>query len=164
MAVPGEKPESSNSRPLTGPAPHLYPLEAAFVQDYPVIGANADGTDLWPCSDLYLGVPGSNSDCPTIGSPSIPLPINAIVVGFPFRTWALKNAPNAGNGYGYDAYTNGTRRTSNADYIPCGQIETWYEDDTSDSTDDLLQRVVVRQGDKIIYDTGLLTTAPPDRQ
>ena len=87
-------------------------------------------------------------------------------MGRPAFTWALQNNNiigfGLGNGIGCDALTNGTvgQPSEGVLYRPCGQIFTSFEDDTGDSTDDLLQRVVVRQGDKIIYDSGIVDFGP----
>jgi len=160
IVVPLQKPDSKTVRAQPGAVPNLYSLQASFIQDFPIIGANADGTDLWPCVDLYQGIAGSNPDCPTLGDPSVPLPLGAIVNGFPARSWPLENAQGAGNGFGCDALVNGTTGPFGSQYNPCGQVSTAYEDDTNDSTDDLLQRVVVTQGTTIIYDSGLVDYGP----
>jgi hypothetical protein len=120
---------------------------------------NSDGTDLWPC---FGYPPGPNLDCPTVGHPTVPLPFGGIVLGFPSYVWSLQNPPpgSPGSGYGCDAYVNGTTGPSGADYKPCGQIATWYEDDTFDSTDDLLQRIIVTQSKTIIYDSGTVDYGP----
>jgi hypothetical protein len=142
------------------PAPNLYALQAAFTDDYPIIGANADGSDLWPCLNIYQGIAGSSPDCPTLGNPSIPFPLGGVVIGFAGYVWQLQNTQGAGNGFGCDALINGTTGPSGSQYNPCGQIVTWYEDDTNDSTDDLLQRIVVKQGATIIYDSGMVDYGP----
>lgn len=146
------------------PPPALIGLQAHFTQAYPTIGANADGSDVWPC----LGrVNGSDTDCAMTGNPLVPLPRGGIVMGRPAFTWALQNNNiigfGLGNGIGCDAFTDGTVGQPfepGVLYQPCGQIFTSYEDDTGDSTDDLLQRVVVKQGDNIIYDSGIQDFGP----
>jgi len=143
------------------PPPQLIGLQAHFTQAYPVVNANADGNDIWPC----LGR-GNNPDCAMIGNPPVPLPRGGIVMGRPAFTWALQNNDiigfGLGNGTGCDALTNGTTGgpSEGVLYRPCGQIFTSYEDDTGDSTDDLLQRIVVSQGDKIIFDSGIQDFGP----
>jgi len=160
VVVPQPKTDSKNVRSAATPVPNLYSLQASFIQDYPVISANADGSNLWPCLDLYQGGPGSNPDCPTLGIPSVPFPLGALVTGFPAYSWPLENTPGAGNGFGCDALSNGTTGALAAQYNPCGQIFTSYEDDTSDFTDDLLQRIVVTQAGAVIYDSGLVDFGP----
>jgi hypothetical protein len=150
---------NDNGRIAPTGIPNLNGLQANFTEDYPIIGANSDGTDLWPCLNIYQGIAGSNPDCPTLGNPSIPFPLGAVVLGVPAYTWPLENTPGNGNGIGCDALVNGTGQ-SGSPYMPCGQIATWYEDDTRDSTDDLLQRVTVTQGNKIIYDSGTIDYGP----
>jgi hypothetical protein len=159
IVVPRSNAGNKTARATASPTPNLYPLQASFAQDYPIIGANADGFDLWPCVNSYQGVAGSNPDCPTLGDPSVPLPNGALVNGFPAYSWPLENQ-GAVDGYGCDALVNGTTGTLAAQYDPCGEIFTAYEDDTNDPTDDLLQRVVVTQGTSIIYDSGTVDYGP----
>jgi hypothetical protein len=143
------------------PPPQLIGLQAHLTQAYPVVNGNSDGSDLWPC----LGR-GNNPDCAMIGNPPVPLPRGGIVMGRPAFTWALQNNNiigfGLGNGTGCDALTNGTTGgvAEGPLYRPCGQIFTSYEDDTGDSTDDLLQRIIVSQGDKVIYDSGIQDFGP----
>jgi hypothetical protein len=136
----------------------LVALQATMTQVYPTIGANADGTDLWPCFGFS---PNPNPDCATAGNPEIQLPLGGAILGFPSHVWKLQ-AEGSINGIGCDALTNGTTGPSGVAYKPCGQIATWYEDDTFDSTDDLLQRIVVTQGveERIIYDSGVVDYGP----
>jgi hypothetical protein len=155
---------SFSARSDAAPAPNIYGLQATLTQINPKEGPNADGTDLWPC--FGYGSAFSNPDCPTVGNPSIPFPVGGIVVGTPQYVWKLANntgygyGNGDGNGNGCDALINGTTGPHPAQYRPCGQIATWYEDDTNDSTDDLLQHIVVRQGDRIIYDSGTVDYGP----
>jgi hypothetical protein len=138
-----QKSHSNTVRAQATPVPNSYSLQASFIDDYPIISANADGMDLWPCLDLYLGVAGSNPNCPTLGDPLVPFPLGAVVTGFPAFGWPLENTQGGGNSFGCDALVNGTTGPLASQYHPCGQIFTSYEDDTNDSTNDLLQRVVV---------------------
>jgi len=130
---------------------NLYALQAAFTQGYPTPAANSDSTDIWPC----FGAAAGNPDCPTIGDPSITFPAGGVAVGAPAYVWQLSNPGS--NGYGCDADTNGT---SNTAYLPCGQTETWYEDDTGDSTDDLTYSIVVTQGSNTLVDSGTVDFGP----
>jgi len=143
------------------PATRMIPMVAAFTQAYPTIGANADGSDLWPC---YGRSPVANVDCPMTGNPPVPLPRGAMVHGRPAYSWALKNDDilgfGIGNGVGCDAFINGTTGPTGAQYRPCGQITTFFEDDTNDANDDLLQRIVVTQGLNVIYDSGIVNFGP----
>jgi hypothetical protein len=160
IIVPQSKVDNETVRPAASPTPNLYPLQASFAQDYPVIDANADKSDLWPCTNQYQGIAGSDPDCPTLGDPSVPLPFGALINGFPAYSWPLENKQGVGNGFGCDALVNGTTGPLPAQYNPCGEIFTAYEDDTNDSTDDLLQRVVVTQGTSVIYDSGTVDYGP----
>jgi hypothetical protein len=150
--VPRDRAENSAANPEAAPPLNLYPLQAAFTQTYPTIGANADGTDIWPCTGNSSST-GPNPDCSTIGDPAITFPSNATAIGNPAFVWQLKNIAGWGNGQGCNALINGTGHLG-VPYLPCGQAETWYEDDSNDSTDDLLYTMVVRQGDRTIYDSG----------
>jgi hypothetical protein len=165
VMLPAERQEAASAaqNPETSPPPRLISLQANFTQAYPTITANIDGSDVWPC----FGRVTANTDCPTVGNPSVQLPRGAIVMGRPAYTWALQNNDiigfGLGNGTGCDALTNGTVGQPfepGVLYRPCGQIFTSFEDDTGDTTDDLLQRVVVRQGTNIIYDSGMVDFGP----
>jgi hypothetical protein len=153
---------SSTQNPQVTPPPALIGLQANFTQVYPTLDANADGSDIWPCFGR-----GNNPDCAMIGNPPVPLPRGGIVMGRPAFSWALQNNNiigfGLGNGTGCDALTNGTAGQPfepGVLYRPCGQVFTSYEDDTGDTTDDLLQRIVVTQGEKIIYDSGIVDFGP----
>ena len=137
QVIPRAHSEIKTNPELT-PAANLYALQAAFTQGYPTIGANADGSDLWPC----FGAPSpGNTDCPTIGNPSIDFPAGGAALGAPAYVWQLAN-PGA-NGYGCDSNTNGT---SSSAYLPCGQTETWYEDDSGTGTNfDLTYEIYATQ-------------------
>jgi hypothetical protein len=143
------------------PRPQMVPLMAAMTQAYPVIGVNADGTNLWPC---YGRSPVANVDCPETGNPALPLPRGAMVHGRPAFSWALDNNDilgfGIGNGVGCDAFINGTTGPAGAQYRPCGQVTTFFEDDTNDANDDLLNRIVVTQGLNIIFDSGTVDYGP----
>jgi hypothetical protein len=153
-----ERADSPAARPENAPWPNLYPLQATFTQTYPTIGANSDGTDIWPCTG-GSSITGPDPDCPTIGSPTIIFPANATAIGNPAFVWQLTNTAGSGNGQGCDALINGTGHLG-VPYLPCGQVESWYEDDSNDSTDDLLYSMVAMQGSKVIYSTGTVDLGP----
>ena len=138
------------------PPPRLLPLQANLTQAFPVVAANADTSDLWPC----LGRTAGNPDCLTIGDPTIQLPRGGVVLGFPSAIWSLASGPAAVNGVGCDAFTNGTTGTQPALFRPCAQLNTWFEDNSNDPTDDLLQRIVVTQGSRVVYDSGTVDYGP----
>jgi hypothetical protein len=155
IVVARQERTASNAARLGSALPaNLYALQGAFTQTYPIIGANADGTDIWPCTGNSTSS-GPDPDCPTIGDPSITFPNNATAIGNPALVWQLKNTSGSGNGYGCNALTNGTGHLGSP-YFPCGQVETWYEDDTNDSTDELLYSMTVTQGERIIADSGIV--------
>jgi hypothetical protein len=134
-----------------GPPADLFPLTAAFTAtSYPTV--NSDGSDLWPCKgDTSL----PKMDCPAIGDPSVTFPTGGLAVGVPAYVWSLSAC---------DGTMNGSSVGGSPTYIPCGQTETFYEDDTGDSTDDVLYRVEVTQGTgtntKIIADSGTQDFGP----
>ena len=158
IVVPREHSTGNTTHAENAPAPNLYALQAAFAQTYPTIGANADGTDIWPCTGNSSST-GPDPDCPTIGDPSITFPSNATAIGNPAFIWQLNNTAGFGNGYGCNALTNGTGHLG-IPYLPCGQTETWYEDDTNDTTDELLYSIAVTQGTRTIADTGTVDFGP----
>jgi hypothetical protein len=150
--------ETAAAGTASAPPNRLYPLQAAFTQTYPTIGANSDGTDIWPCTGGSSAT-GPDPDCPTIGSPTILFPSIATAIGNPAFVWQLKNTPGSGNGQGCDALINGTGHLG-VPYLPCGQVETWYEDDSNDATDDLLYTMTVTQGTRILATTGTVDFGP----
>lgn len=150
----------ASTKNLATPALNLYSIQASFTDDYPVIGANSDGSNLWPCLQHYHGGDGSNVNCPTLGNPSLPSPKIGVVLGKPGYSWPLQNSAGRGNGFGCDALTNGTTGVLPSQYTPCGLVATWFEDATGDSTDDLIYRIVVRQGSSVIYDSGIVNFGP----
>jgi hypothetical protein len=134
----------------TEPAAALYPMWQGFAAtpytDYPS-PFNSDGTELWYC---YGNSPTANPDCPTIGDPSVQFPFDAIAVGVPQYGWPLATCDGTTTGSGLPGYDG---------YLPCGQAETFYEDWTEDTTDDLLYEVVITQVQggvtQTLVDTGI---------
>ncbi|MGA9642853.1 MAG: hypothetical protein WBQ72_15765 [Terriglobales bacterium] len=126
----------ANSNHAAGPSgitAGLYGLTAAFTATPVPYGFNSDGSDLWPCPG------GGLTDCPTIGDPTITFPAGGWALGNPSYQWSLS---------GCDGTTNGN--------VPCGQTETFYEDQSGDSTDDLTYLIEVTQGSKVIADSGIV--------
>jgi hypothetical protein len=82
------------------------------------------------------------------------------VLGFPSAIWSLASGPAAVNGVGCDALSNGSTGAQPTQYRPCAQLDTWFEDNTNDPTDDLLQRITVMQGSRVIYDSGTVDYGP----
>jgi len=142
-AVPSKHAEV---RENVNPAPpdDLYALEAAFTATSFLFPANSDTTFIWPC---FGDTSTPNPDCMTIGDPSQTFPTGGVAVGAPAYVWSLADC---------DGTTNGSSVGGSPTYIPCGETETWYEDDSNDSTDDLLYIVEVEQGTKVIYDSGTI--------
>jgi hypothetical protein len=156
----------SQAVPLTksGPLPPgLYPVSQAFVHTpynatLPNNGwvNNVDGSELWPCTT-------PSADCPTIGDPPIPFS-GGFVIGTPRFTFSLSACNGTTNGtqvpYTWDQGETWNAFAINDYYVPCGQINALYEDWTSDSTDDVLTSYVVRQGLKVIADSGVQDWGP----
>ena len=147
--------------PKVPPAHGLYGVSQAFVHsswsnDPPTNTwtNNSDGSELWPC---FSGV-----DCPTIGNPSISLPNWGLVTGAPSFTWSLAECNGTTNGttvpYTLGETWNWTE--INGNYVPCGQINSFYQDFTGDTTDEVLWRAVVPQGRNVIADTGIEDWGP----
>jgi hypothetical protein len=136
------------------PASGLYGVTQAFAgSPYPNWLTNTDGVELWPC----FGDGGGNGNCPTIGNPVIPF--SGIAVGIPYFVWSLANCDGTTNGtqvpYVQDQGETWNPYAINGYYIPCGQINTFYQDYAGDNTDDILWSAVVMQGTSVIADTGI---------
>jgi hypothetical protein len=156
MALAG--PRSVGAQPLAKsdafPAPGLYPVTQAFVRSpYPNWTNNSDGTELWPCF-------GPSGDCATIGNPAIEF--NGVATGGPFFAWSLADCDGTTNGtqVPYERGETWNPFLINSYYVPCGQVNTWYQDFSGDTTDDLLWSAVVTQGGNVIADTGTQDWGP----
>jgi len=128
------------------PAADLYALAQYFAATPQPFGTNTDGTELWPCFGSYSSASGTSSenpDCPTIGDPAQGFPVGGVVIGIPAYQFPL-------------AACNATSTSAAA----CGNTETWYEDDTGDSTDDLTYLIVATQGSTTIADSGTVDFGP----
>ena len=73
---------------------------------------------------------GGEPDCSTIS-------LGGVVLGISGYTQSLAGCDN-----------------DTATFTPCGQIYSWYQDNTGDNTDHLIASIVVRQGEKYILATG----------
>jgi len=114
-------------RPQATLADNLYGLSQVFVTTPAGFPLNTDGSELWPC---FGDTSSANPDCPSIGNPSQVLPTGGVVLGGPQYVWSL-------------AACDGTNNSG----APCGQTETFYEDDTNDTSpnDDLTYLIVATQ-------------------
>jgi hypothetical protein len=130
------------------PADNLYALTAAFTATAANLPPNTDDTPLWPC---FGDTSSPNMDCSLIGDPSVTFPTGGVALGAPQYVWSLADCDGSTNGSGVDGASP---------YIPCGETETFYEDDSNDTTDDLLLTVEVEQGTKIIADSGTVDLGP----
>jgi hypothetical protein len=126
-------------------AANLYSLSAVFAFTAYNLPLNNDNTALWPCFGSYDGSANSseNPDCPTVGDPKTGLYAGGMVTGAPAYTWSLSDC-------------TGTSTTSPY----CGEVDTFYEDDTVDLTDDELYTVEITQGSNVIYDSGTEDIGP----
>jgi hypothetical protein len=129
--------------------PDLYGTAAVFAfSPYTQSSepTNSDGTDLWPCFGSYTssgGTGSENPDCPTMGDPAQGFPVGGAALGTPAYTWSL-SACNA----------------TSTSVLPCGQTNTWYEDDTGDSSDELIYSIEATQGSSVIADSGTVVFGP----
>jgi len=118
---------------------NLYGLTAAFTATaFPT--TNSDGSDLWPC---FGGGTTVNPDCPSIGDPTIDFPVGGVALGVPAYVWSLADC-------------NATSTSSPL----CGETETFYEDDSGDTTDQLTYSIVATQGSTEIYNSGTVVFGP----
>jgi len=122
-----------------GPPANLYGLGQAFT----AFALDSNSADAWPC---FGNTASPSPDCSTIQD-------GGVVVGIPSYVWSFANC---------DADTNGT---SNTKYVPCGQTETWYEDDSgTGNTFDLtylLTATQVQSGvTKYLVDSGTVDFGP----
>jgi hypothetical protein len=102
----------------------LEELSSGFGVLPPVDGS---GNDEWPC---FPNQNANGADCSSIAT-------GGVVIGTPAYTQSLSNC---------DASASGASN--------CGQVFWFYEDDTGDTTDDLVVSIVVKQGKNYILDTG----------
>ncbi len=134
---------------FTYPAAGLYGVAqwfgggpiASYASPY-----NSDNSEIWPC---FGGGTNADPDCPSVGSPTQDLATSGFVGGVPFYGWPLH-------------FTDGSDfcdQASTAD-LPCGQVETWYEDDSLDGTDDLLYLLTAQQGTAYVSDSGTYDFGP----
>jgi hypothetical protein len=132
------QPTEMNSDALTK---NLYALWQAMSATPSVEGAstNSDGTDIWPCFGLSTAAGGPTPDCPSIGDPSQVFPTGGVAVGVPAYLWSL-SACNA---------------TSTSSPV-CGETETFYEDDSGDTSGDLTYSLVATEGTATLLDTGTI--------
>jgi hypothetical protein len=108
----------------------LEQLSSGFGVLPPVDGG---GNDEWPC---FPNQNANGADCSQIAT-------GGVVIGQPAYSQSLSACD------------------ANSDSSPtCGQIFWFYEDDTGDTTDDLVVSIVVKQGKNYIMDTGPFDFGP----
>lgn len=108
----------------------LEALSYGFGVLPPVDGS---GNDEWPC---FPNQNANGADCSQIAT-------GGVVIGAPAYTQSLSAC---------DADTGSSTN--------CGQVFWFYEDDTGDTTDDLVVSIVVKQGKNYIMDTGAFNFGP----
>jgi len=168
-------PGSHHSEASTGPAAGLYGISAYFGAEplnapvgtanvnpwsgpYPGTTSATPPNDLWPC----FGDNTAQPDCTYIGetagevySPSTATSLpQQIVLGSPSYTWYLSANTATSQPYGCDA------TTASDTFHMCAQAINWYQDNSGDTTDELLWSIEVEQGTKIIYDSGTQDYGP----
>jgi len=102
----------------------LEQLSSGFGVLPPVDGG---GNDEWPC---FPNQNANGADCSQIAT-------GGVVIGTPAYSQSL-SACDANSGSSPN----------------CGQVFWFYEDDTGDTTDDLVVSIVVKQGKNFVLDTG----------
>lgn len=148
-------PHAGASAPAPNPflKPDLYPLAQVFANDpfaprnaasgtSAINPFNADGTELWPCLGEFTANSAANTDCPTIGNPSQPLPAGGVVVGVP--------------------QFNYTRtQCAQLNFIPCAQEDAFLENDTKDTSDYLVISFIGTQPNgNVVLDFGTVVEGP----
>jgi hypothetical protein len=144
-AIPSGSVRANGAHSNAADANNLYAEYAAFVLS-PVTAYvnpfNTDGSELWPC---FGGGTAANTDCSSIGDPA--QPYVGVSLGAPSWTWPLSlcDASSTADAGNY-----------------CGQTNTWYEDDSLDSTDDLTYLIYATQGaaTNFIADSGTVDFGP----
>ena len=125
----------------------LVGIEAALT----TTAVNAYGADYWPC-------PGGATTVGSVGNTACPYVLaGSWVTGSPAFTWPLAFTLSGGTitGVGCDQAT-----TAEATY-PCGQTETWYEDDTVSAGGwDLTYLLTAKQGANYVADSGVVDFGP----
>jgi hypothetical protein len=159
-------PKGNAIRPDVGAAPaaNLYNVTSAFVATPTGLSGNlADGYDLWPCAG-GAATPGTavqDENCFYIGSTGTADPASfggSWVLGSPSYVWYL-----AADTTDAPFQPFGCAATSSADATNyCGQTNTWYEDWTNDSADNLtyLIEATGTATTDIIADSGTVDFGP----
>ncbi len=94
---------------------------------------DSGGNDEWPC---FPGQNANGADCSSIAT-------GGVVIGTPAYTQSFADC---------DADASGAAN--------CGQFFWFYQDDTGDTTDDLVVSIVVKQGKNYILNTGPFNFGP----
>ena len=156
--IPHKQSQNTGVTPSVGAAPPagLYNIGAAFVETPLGQAGNTPDEELWPC---FGGGGTAQPDCAFIGSTgtrdAASLPGSA-VLGTPAYAWYLSvdstDAPL--QPFGCNAAT--TADATN----PCGQTDTWYEDWSGDSADELTYVLEATQNGSVVADSGTVDFGP----
>ncbi len=138
------------------PAAGLYGIGQAFVETPLGQSENTAGAELWPC---FGGSGTAQPDCAFIGSTGTADAASlsgSAVLGTPAYVWYLNvdttDAPN--QPFGCAATT--TADTENY----CGQTNTWYEDWSGDTADELTYLLEATQNGSVVADSGTVDFGP----
>ena len=146
-----------DASPDTGGAPPagLYGIGQAFVVEPEPTWVNSDGSDEWPCFGTGGSGTSANSDCPTLGDQGGVFPEGAAALGIPGYVFYLQTSTDS------PLQPNGCDASTSADATNyCGQTNTWYEDWSGDTTDELLYIIEVTQNGSVIADSGTVDFGP----
>jgi hypothetical protein len=138
------------------PPANLYSLGEQFVTEPNPPFNNSDASDYWPCFGTGGSGTAENPDCPTLGDPTIPFPGGAAVLGTPTYVWYLNANSTDAPLQPFGCLANTTADATNY----CGQTNTWYEDWSNDTADELLYTLEATQNGSVIADSGTVDFGP----
>jgi hypothetical protein len=130
-------------------------------QDASQFGSTGYVYDEWPCDPANYGGGSPSVACPyaTIQGESendgSGVFSGGLVIGYPGYSIQFAGDTNLANG-DPPCYYNSAPTLTNGLPPFCTQIVNFWEDDTTDSTDELYQTIEVTQGTSIILDTGVI--------
>jgi hypothetical protein len=149
---------NGGSRPTDGAGPPaaLYGISQAFVETPLGQPGNTADAELWPC---FGGEGTVQPDCAFIGSTGTSDTASlsgSVVVGTDAYVWYLNadstNAPL--QPFGCNASTSADATNY------CGQTNTWYEDWSGDTADELTYLLEATQNGSVVADSGTVDFGP----
>ena len=147
------------------PTADLYTVFAGLgimpQQDASQFGSTGYVYDEWPCDPANYGGGSPSVGCPyaTIQGESendgSGVFSGGLVIGYPGYSIQFAGDTNLANGDPPCYYNSAPHLT---DGLPpfCTQIVNFWEDDTTDTTDELYQTIEVTQGTSVIFDSGVI--------